>query len=334
MGTRLTVHNSAVVKGTNGGPDHAYAPEVLAFLRRFELVDFVFQVIEEANVVRIPVLLAKAAVGRVEGRAQIHVVGAVVQKLLAHVPDELAEYGLVVDEGAEDGKARHELSPYLVRTLVMLEVLLWRDGCTHAHPLDESLAATIREAGCRYADGDLGFRSIVITPDGNVTLRVGFGEGKGEVRLQPRVFVREGRSAPQANTFGDEGLVEHPVEIDHGLEVAVQQGAFGHLLHNLPQLALFHAVLCKTEHHAGKDVDMAASETVFVLLGPQGLLLLKADLGDDGAGFLGGGREVLSEVVVCRLSDLFMTALVAWTDRCAASSPGAPGHHGLEDISG
>lgn len=148
------------------------------------------------------------------------------------------------------------------------------------------------------------------------------------------MFARQGRVTPQANTFGDKGLVEHPVEVDHGLEVAVQQSAFGHLLHNLPQFALLHAVLCETEHHAGKDVDVAADKSVLIFLGPQGLLLLEANLGHYGAGFLGGGREVLSEIVVCRLSDLFMTAPVMVTDHCAAFSLAAPGHRGLEDISG
>ena len=62
-----------------------------------------------------------------------------------------------------------------------------------------------------------------------------------------------------------------------------------HLAHNLPQLALLHAVLGEIEHHAREDVDVGAGQAVFIFLGPQGLLLLEADLLDDGASFLGGG---------------------------------------------
>lgn len=136
--------------------------------------------IEEANVIGVPLLFAHAAVGSVKGGAQVDVVGPVVQELLAHHPDELTEYGLVVDEGSEDGKARHEFPPHLVWALVVLEMFLWRDRCTHADPLDEALPAAVREGVCCRADGDLGFGSIVVAPDGNVGLCVGFAVRKGE----------------------------------------------------------------------------------------------------------------------------------------------------------
>lgn len=60
--------------------------------------------------------------------------------------------------------------------------------------------------------------------------------------------------------------------------MAVKERALGHLLDNLPQLALLHALLCEVEHHSGEDIDQAGSEAILVLLGPQCLLLLEADL--------------------------------------------------------
>ena len=80
--------------------------------------------------------------------------------------------------------------------------------------------------------------------------------------------------------------------------MAVQQCTLWHLPYYLPQLALLHAFLGEREHHSRKHIDVVGQEAILVLLGPQCLLLLKADLGYNGARLLCHGRQVLTKQIV------------------------------------
>lgn len=146
----LTVDDGAVVKGADGGPDHASAPEALAFLRSLKLLNFILHVLKKVEEIRVPLFLAETSVGCVEGGAHVDVEGSIVEQRLAHLADELAEDGFVVDDGAENGEAGQELAPCLVWTFVLLESLIWSDRCAESNPLDEALATTVREAVCCF----------------------------------------------------------------------------------------------------------------------------------------------------------------------------------------
>ena len=149
---KLTLDDHFLVELPDRRPDHPKAPEALALLALLEILDFFSQVVQHVEEVWVPVFLSCAPVGRVKGSAAIDPEDAVIEEGLAHHPDELAEDGLVEYQRPQDGEAGHELSPDLVRALVVREVLRLGDGHARANPLHEACLTAIRKAVCDRFD--------------------------------------------------------------------------------------------------------------------------------------------------------------------------------------
>lgn len=182
-GKRHTLDDGLLVEGADGGEDQAGAPEVLALLGLLEVLNLLLHSGEHADIIRIPLLLLSAPERRDECGTEIHVVDAIVQELLAHLADELAEDGLVKDEGSEKGEAGHELPPDLVGSLVVQEMLFGSDGGPGTNPLNETLAATLGEAICSNSNWNSAPRLILLRPDRNVCYGVLLGVCEGDVTL-------------------------------------------------------------------------------------------------------------------------------------------------------
>jgi len=126
-------------------------------------------------------------------------------------------------------------------------------GDAAAYPLDEASFTAVGEFGGCCAYRDWCFLGVGFSIYRGVVCRF-LGVREREASFAPFFFGRDGPVGNNADALSIESFFECPVEIYHGLQMAVEQCTFRHFLHDLPKLALLHAFLGERKHHAWEDV--------------------------------------------------------------------------------
>lgn len=94
-----------------------------------------------------------------------------------------------------------------------------------------------------------------------------------------------------------EGQVDQEVDIEHGIEMGMKQGALGHAVNDLPEIRLFHAIAGQMEHDARvEDLICLMGRIGVQVLGPDSLPLTVADFGDDATCLSGNGGEGFAKI--------------------------------------
>lgn len=223
--------------------------------------------------------------------------------VLAHQPlQKLAEDRLVVQHCAHDQEALAELLPYMIHSVMLLDTVRLRNRRFTLHPLDPTIPATLRERLSRYSQWHELARHVALVPDTHPRVLFLLPEPKRHHCVRASLRCGQGcRRVDMHARFVEKGG-KNKLQLDNGIEVGVQDGAFGQAAHDAPQLGALHAVLGESEHHSGvHGAVLAHGKLVFVLGRPERALLFGADAVDDATCALGDGGEVLAEGVVWRI---------------------------------
>lgn len=199
---------------------------------------------------------------------------------------------------AHNEEALAEFLPNVVNSVMLLHTVRFGDGRLALHPPDPPLPAPIGKRLGRLDERhkftrDVGFG----IPNGHIGISGLFEEAKidnGLFALLGGGELRVGSHHVHARLL--EQARKDIVQIDDGVQVGVEDGALGQTANDAPQLSTFHQVLGQIEHHTRvHGAVLAHGQFVLVLGGPEGALLLVADLINNAAGPLGDGRKVLPE---------------------------------------